>query len=172
MDEHFYFGTILKPHGRIGEAVIKLDKNISGWLSEIKSVFLEIEGLLVPFFINSIQGLTPSTAIVKFDNIDNPDKIKELIGTNIFSDKTDIIKNDKKKYFYRDLIRFKIIDETVGEIGIINDIFLYPDNPVFQVMRQNKEILIPINKDFILKIDQGNETVLMTLPRGLTDIFG
>jgi len=49
-DEYCFSGTILKPHGRIGEAIIKLNKNISDRLSEMESVFLEIEGLLVPFF--------------------------------------------------------------------------------------------------------------------------
>ncbi len=170
-DEYCFSGTILKPHGRIGEAIIKLNKNISDRLSEMESVFLEIEGLLVPFFLSYAEVLTSSTAIVKFEDIDTPEEIRKLIGINLFFKKVDLLQKEGNEFSWRDLIRFKIVDEMLGEIGLVNDIFFYPDNPVFQIIKHGREILIPVNEDLIQKIDPESKTVFMVLPEGLTDIF-
>ena len=59
----------------------------------------------------------------------------------------------------------------LGEIGLVNDIFFYPDNPVFQIIKHGREILIPVNEDLIQKIDPESKTVFMVLPQGLTNIF-
>lgn len=170
-DEYCFSGTILKPHGRIGEAIVKLNKNISDRLSEIESVFLEIEGLLVPFFLSYAEALAFSTAIVKFEDIDTPEEIRKLIGINLFFKKVDLLQKEGNEFSWRDLIRFKIVDEMLGEIGLVNDIFFYPDNPVFQIIKHGREILIPVNEDLIQKIDPESKTVFMVLPEGLTDIF-
>ena len=137
-DEYCFSGTILKPHGRIGEAIIKL---------------------------------TSSAAIVKFEDIDTPEEIKKLIGINLFFKKVDLLQKEGNEFSWRDLIRFKIVDEMLGEIGLVNDIFFYPDNPVFQIIKHGREILIPVNEDLIQKIDPESKTVFMVLPEGLTDIF-
>jgi 16S rRNA processing protein RimM len=115
--------------------------------------------------------LTSSTAIVKFEDIDTPEEIKKLIGINLFFKKVDLLQKEGNEFSWRDLIRFKIVDEMLGEIGLVNDIFFYPDNPVFQIIKHGREILIPVNEDLIQKIDPESKTVFMVLPEGLTDIF-
>ena len=53
----YWLGTISKIRGADGSIVLKLDTKVSERFYEMESVFLEIEGLLVPFFVNVAEPL-------------------------------------------------------------------------------------------------------------------
>jgi 16S rRNA processing protein RimM len=89
-------GFIQKPHGIHGELVIRFDEMYYETLEEYPPLFLEIDNLLVPFFISD-EGLrfkSGESVIAQLKWIDSDKKAKELCGLSVFVNKDDVIELD------------------------------------------------------------------------------
>lgn len=75
------------------------------------------------------------------------------------------------EFYYTDLKGFIAVDETLGELGEIIEVNEYPQQFVATVNYQNKEILFPLNEDFIVEIDDEENILTLDLPEGLLDIY-
>ncbi len=75
------------------------------------------------------------------------------------------------KFYFHEVIDFLLIDEIFGEIGKIKDILEYPNQALFQTFYKEKEVLIPINDQFINKVDRNKKEIHLTLPKGLLEIY-
>lgn len=164
-----FIGVLAKLHGYKGEYIltsdVPLDKKIENW----ESVFLEIEGLLVPFFIVSLEILSDTSAIIGFEDITSSDRAKEFISAHIFQLKK--LTSGRKDYNdFKRLAGYIVIDEKRGEIGHIDQILDYNQNFLFSVLKDKKEILIPINEEIITEINHKSKTVFISAPEGLLDL--
>ncbi len=86
-------GFIQKPHGIHGELVIRFQEEYYETLEEEPTLFLEIDQLLVPFFITP-EGLrfkSDESVIAKLNWIDTDKKAKDLCGLSVFVDQEDVI---------------------------------------------------------------------------------
>ncbi len=167
----YWLGTISKTRGAAGSVVLKLDNTISERFYEMESVFLEIEGLLVPFFINVAEPLDQKNILLNFDSVSTENQCKELIGCKVYTDFSDVIIPNKKTSHYNYLIGFTLWDHKYGNVGKIGEILFYPDNPVFQIMQDQKEIIVPLHEDLIVEIDSQKKRIKVNLPEGLLEIF-
>ena len=64
-----------------------------------------------------------------------------------------------------------MVDALKGEIGEISDVLEYPTQAVIQVMKDGKEILIPIHDDIIQKVDKKAKILTVKAPEGLIDMY-
>ena len=167
----YWLGTISKTRGAAGSVVLKLDNTISERFYEMESVFLKIEGLLVPFFINVAEPLDQKNILLNFDSVSTENQCKELIGCKVYTDFSDVIIPNKKTSHYNYLIGFTLWDHKYGNVGKIGEILFYPDNPVFQIMQDQKEIIVPLHEDLIVEIDSQKKRIKVNLPEGLLEIF-
>ena len=55
-------------------------------------------------------------------------------------------------------------------IGKIIDIVENKNQDLFEVVVNEKRILIPIVDEFVVNIDNDNKKIIMNLPKGLTDL--
>ncbi len=165
-----FIGTILKHHGFKGQLFVKSDFDFIETQEE--PVFIEIDNYLVPFFVNtnSVKYLSENTAIIKFLDIDSEIDAQKLIGKQLFFPSILIIDNEDEENSYSYLTGFNLIDNLTGEIGEIEDFIDIPNNPLFQLTYNRKEILIPVNSLTSMKIDKQNKTVTANLPDGLLSL--
>jgi len=68
---------------------------------------------------------------------------------------------------YQKYVSFEISDKTLGEIGVIEEIIEYPQQEMAAVTYKDKEVLIPLNDQLIVKIDLDGKRIEMDLPEGL-----
>src|SRR6056297_1380694 len=71
-------GKVLKSHGKNGEVIINSDLELPENFTKVESIFLEIEGGLVPFFVEHIWLKSSQTAILKLEDIDSVEQANEL----------------------------------------------------------------------------------------------
>ena len=168
--DHFRIGTILKPKGLKGELHAYLDFDD---LEKIRfnTIFLEISGRLVPYFIKSIKYLQKNAAYLVLDDIDNIEKATLLSKKDIYLPNKLKPKKKKEEFTLMDLIGFTAIDEDEGELGIITRIQEYPQQLIAAVNFKNCEVLFPLNEETIKGIDVVKEIVRVDLPEGLLDIY-
>ena len=112
-------GSLIKTHGVHGECVLKINTLKPEAIHEIESVFMEIDGLLVPYFISQLSDRDQSSLIIKFDDIDSKDKAGELIGCDIYIPQDSINFHDNTDSEAPDLTGYEIVDKKHGNIGRI-----------------------------------------------------
>jgi 16S rRNA processing protein RimM len=163
-------GTLSKLYGFKGEYVLVADSLLNEEIENWESVFLEIEGLLVPFFIDSLKITSDTSAVIDFEDIDSSDKAKEFVSCNVFQLAT-VTGNTEEELLPDLLTGYKITDKKAGTVGIIDQILDYNQNLLFRVLKGNTEILIPVSEEIILKINHKKKEVLIQAPEGLLELY-
>lgn len=166
----FRVGSILKTKGLKGELHIYVDFD---GLEKIKfnSVFLDLSGKLVPYFVSCIKYLQKNAAYLILEDVDTIEKASALVKKDIYLPNKLKPKQRKQEFTLLDLKGFTAIDESEGELGIITDIHEYPKQLIAAVTYKNCEVLFPLNEDIIKGIDITLQIVTVDLPEGLLDIY-
>ena len=169
-EDHFRIGTILKTKGLKGELSIYTD--FEG-LEKIKldTVFIEITGKLVPYFVASIKYGLKNTAILTLEDVDTIEKASALTRKQIYLPNKLKPKKKKQEFTLMDLVGFMAIDENEGELGVITAIHEYPKQLIAALTYKNCEVLFPLNEDIIKGIDVVSEILTVDLPDGLLEIY-
>jgi len=168
-DELVPVGQFKKPHGIKGEITFSFT-NDSFTSNECPFLICEIDGIFVPFRIESCRFISNSTAYIRLKNINSEQKVRILSYKEVFYPKkhfTEIVKNDS--FTWDHFIGFTLTDERLGKIGRIVDVDQTTINTLFVVEKGEEEILIPAVEEFIVRIDEDREELLMTLPEGLVE---
>jgi len=161
-------GYISKTHGLKGHVILRLNELVRIDEEGIKSIFLELNGSQVPYFIEECR---PNNAgyIIKLETIDVVETSKKLIGKKAFA-VTDFILEEEESL--KEFIGYTIIDSKLGNVGIISDVDEKTDNVIIKVMHPSgKEIILPFNNDFIIEIDDDLKTIHFNAPEGLIEMY-
>jgi 16S rRNA processing protein RimM len=164
-------GYVQKPHGIHGELVIRFQEEYYETLEETPVLLLEIDQLLVPFFISE-EGLrfkSGESAIVKFDWVNTDQKAKNLCGLAVYVDQNDVVLPDEE-FLPHALVGFKLYDEELGLIGEINDVHDYAGNLLISVDYQGEEALVPLNEELIVRLDEDLREIELRIPEGLFNL--
>ena len=97
----------------------------------ITSVFIEINGNLIPFFIEKNKSKNNSV-VFQLDSIDR-DATIELIGCKVYVPQPDDVLEKEGSFQELEIIGFKVIDTSYGDIGIIETILQLPQQQLIQV---------------------------------------
>lgn len=168
-------GKLLKTHGLKGELNMLLDID-PGYLEEGNPAVLDIDGIYVPFYADSLRTKGSFSYLVKFDGIDNETEARKLVNKSVFALrdrlKEFMLENYDEEYaLYDDLIGWTIEDADAGVIGKVVEIDTNTENELFIVETpEGKTVYIPLTEDFIEKMDEEEKRVYMRLPDGLLDL--
>lgn len=166
-------GTLIKTYGRKGEFILRSDSRIPDSITGLKSVFLEIDGQLVPFFItdDGIDIRSDTSAVILFDDILSGSRINKMLDSKVYmphSHSPGVVSEDPE---HSEIVGFDVIDKNHGNIGKIARIMTIPGNPVLKVIKGNKEILIPVTGTIIRSVDEENRKVVIEAPEGLIELY-
>lgn len=169
--DYFYLGTIVGKFSYKGEVLIKLDTDTPEKYIEEESVFVDIRKNLIPFFIEKSQLQKTSLLRVKFEEINSETDAEELIKKDVYLPLSRLpeLKNDQ--FYYHEVIGYTMFDKDFGEIGKLTAVNDHGAQALFIIQHQHKEVLVPINDDFITKIDKEKEEFHLQLPEGLLDLY-
>ncbi|GGD90437.1 ribosome maturation factor RimM [Planktosalinus lacus] len=170
-EECFYLGKIVRKYSFKGEVLIKLDTDEPEMYTELESVFVDFNNNLIPFFIEQ-SGLHKSTLLrVRFEDVDTEQKADEIIGLDIYLPLSFLPELDDEQFYYHEIIGFTAEDVNFGKIGIVKGVNDSAAQALFEIDRDGKQILIPVNDDFIKKVDKKNKTLLLDTPEGLIEMY-
>lgn len=83
-------GKIGKPHGIHGEINVYLDEDVIA--DRLEKLVMNIDGIFVPFFIESIRPKRVDTVIMALDGIDTEQKAAELTNHEVYALISDDVK--------------------------------------------------------------------------------
>lgn len=164
-EDCFFLGYISRKHGYKGDVNIKLETPAK--YKELAHMFIELNGGLVPFFIDSFRLKKETVALVKLEDVDSEQEAQSLVGKEVYLplELLDEIQQNKLAA----LIGFEVVDATHGYIGVVTDILDNTAQELFQIEKGTQEFLIPITEEFIQKIE--SNTIYLQTPEGLIDLF-
>ena len=169
-DDCFFFGKITKTHGLKGEVTIKLDVANPDDFANLRYILVEEKGSFIPYFIES-QKISGDKMFVQLQDVKKMEQAVTFLGKAVFLPNEMMPELDEDEFYYKEIIGFKLVDVTKGAIGEISDVLEYPTQAVIQVMKDGKEILIPIHDDIIEKVDKKSKTLTVNTPEGLIDMY-
>jgi 16S rRNA processing protein RimM len=170
-DECFRLGHIARLHGFKGELTIFLDTEDPTEFKGLESVFVEYDKKLVPFFLERIQLRDRGHALVKFEDVDTEKGAKNLVGCPLYLPLDNLPQLEEDEFYHFELKDFKVIDETHGPIGNVVRIADHAGNPLIEINFNGKEILLPMQDQFIERIDKKEKTVYVKAPGGLIEMY-
>jgi 16S rRNA processing protein RimM len=170
IEDYFEIGYITKTRGLKGEVQVAFTFNQPEVL-KIKSVFVEINNKLVPYFVDNYKIPMPMVGYFNFEDIDHIDKAALLTKKKIFLPIRLKPKRKKDEFFFTDLIGYTAEDKQKGVLGLVEDVREYPQQFLASVQYQEKEVLIPLNEAFIVEIDKAKKLIILDLPDGLLELY-
>ena len=170
-EQCFQLGFFSRKVGTDGRLSLQMDTDQPESYTKTESVFVELHGKLVPFFVVSFRMQPSQTAHVKLEDVDDSEAADSLTGCPVFLPLDLLPKLSGNKFYYHEVIGWTIQDLTSGlSAGTIRDVLENGPNDLFQLTNEGQEVLIPVADDWITKVDRENSVIEMTLPEGLLDV--
>ena len=165
-EEVYKIGRLGKSHGTKGEVSFLFDDDIFDRV-DADYLVLEIDGILVPFFMEEYRFRSDSLALVKFCDIDTQERAAELTGCDVYFPRA-LAEEDDEQLSLASLVGFNVIEannnKKVGTIASIDDCTA---NILFELEDGR---LIPATDDLITDINTKDKTIKMKIPEGLLEL--
>ncbi|WP_370390616.1 ribosome maturation factor RimM [uncultured Winogradskyella sp.] len=170
-EDCFYLGKIVKKYSFKGELLAKLDTDEPELYDSLDAVFVDLKGHLVPFFIENSQLHKSNLLRLKLEDVSNEGDADALLKCDLYLPLDLLPPLEGNKFYFHEVIGFKISDKSFGEVGIIKAVNDTTAQALFEVDRDGTELLIPMHDEFILELNRKDKTILMDLPDGLIDLY-
>ena len=163
--EVYKIGRLVKSHGIKGEISFQFDDDVFDRV-DADYLVLEIDGILVPFFMEEYRFRSDSLALVKFCDIDTQERASELTGCDVYFPR-DLADEDDTPTL-ASLVGFDLVEASnnkkVGTIASIDD---STANILFELEDGR---LVPATDDLITDINTKDRTIKMEIPEGLLEL--
>lgn len=164
-------GLIVKTHGTKGELVVRLFDEFNIDHMESDFLFIELDGGLVPFFMEEVREKNKTDVLVKLELAKEEKDLERLMDARVYV-KKDAIEEDQseEEFSVYQFVGYSTQAIGFGPLGKIVAIKDISKNPLFEIDFEGRELLIPIVDEFIVQIDDENETIIFELPEGLIEL--
>jgi 16S rRNA processing protein RimM len=167
----FKLGFVSKVHGIKGELTVLTQVSGLSFINKPESVFIELNGRLVPFFVESVSHNNKGIRF-KFDGVNSIPQAELLKNSSVYIPLTywpEAVKTDNEFHSY---LGYSIKDSHKGIIGILEKIIELPHQNLLQIYNpEGTEILVPAAKEFIVALDAKNKELELNIPEGLVDLY-
>ena len=168
--QYFKTGKLVAVHGVKGELILKHELGKKTSLKDLKVVFIEDKkDSFFPFFIESTKIKSGNEILIKLESIDSREAAAKISQKEIW-----FTEEDFKKYAAKSapasLLGYTIINNK-ERLSEILEVVEQPHQILCRIELKSKEVLIPINESFLIKMDHKKKEVVVDLPEGLLEIY-
>ena len=165
-EEVYKIGRLGKAHGIRGEVSFLFDDDVFDRL-DADYLILDIDGILVPFFLEEYRFKSEANALVKFDGIDTLERAKELTGCEVYFPR-ELTDEDSEHISWAEIVGYQLIDAETGSVaGIIASVDDSTLNTLFELEDGR---LIPASEELITHIDTKKHQIEIKLPEGILEL--
>jgi 16S rRNA processing protein RimM len=162
-------GVLTRTHGFEGELTLRLQDLEADDIPEMEWVFVEIDGLPVPFFVSHTRRQQDNKIILQLETVTTEVLARKLTGCRLYIQAAAHRRKKMRTTGPADIRGYRVTDENLGEIGIADEIIAVAGNPLLKIVSGNKELLIPAHPDIILEISHTKKHIRIQAPEGLIE---
>ena len=169
----FNLGYVAKLHSYKGEVSLFFDATNPENYANLDAVYIDIDGILTPFFVENIEMKDKGFAKVKFEGVDTENDAKIILKKELFLAIDKLPQLSGKNYYDHEIIGFKVIDFNFGEIGEVVQILDFKINPLLQVQntKLDKEVLLPLGNNLVQRVDRDKKELHVQSAEGLIEMY-
>lgn len=172
VNQFIVIGKITSAHGIRGEVKIYPLTDDPKRFVHLKDCHIAKEdGTPIKDAVVTNARVDKNMVIAKIEGVDDRNMAESLRDKYISVDREDALKDDDS-FFIVDMIGMTVIDDDLGELGTIRDVFETGANFVITVKRKGKkDLLIPFLKAVCYDTDIESGVMKVRLPEGLLEIY-
>ncbi len=167
----FHLGHIAKLHGYKGGVSLFLDVTNQEDYRDLDLIFIDINNHLTPFFIEDMRLKNKGFAIVNLEGVNDEVFAKKLLRKDVYLPAEILPELDGINFYDHEVVGFKVIDEDHGDIGIMQQVIDLKVNPLLQIEKDGKEVLVPLIEGVIKKVDRKKKELHILAPGGLIELY-
>ena len=169
-EEVYHIGRIGRPHGIKGELIFMFSDDVFDHV-DADYLILQVDGILVPFFIEEYRFRTDESVLLKLEGIDTQEQARELTNCEVFFPRS-MAKSQEEGISWAQIVGFRIVNGTERmPVGTINSVDDTTENVLLEVTSPTgKDLLIPAAPALIHDIDEEQRVIIMDLPEGLLSL--
>lgn len=172
-DEVFKIGQFAKPHGIKGEITLIMDYDVSDDWDEQEEPYIicEVNGILVPFFVEEYRYKNDTALLLKLEGIDSEAEAREFSNRMVYYPLSKVNTNELVgDITWDNFIGFTVVDKQRGEIGQITHVDETTLNVLLEIRYDGRDILLPAADELILDVDYSQKRIMVSMPEGLLDL--
>lgn len=171
--QYVNIGFIKKTHGIGGELKLVVEERFLEDFLNNERVFLDVKGSKVPYFVTYVRG--KGEMILKLEDVDSREAAYLLQSREVFLREQDVRPRsldpeEEEALEYEHIEGFLLVDKTAGEVGIIDEVLDMPQQEMAFLKYKGRELLVPLNEQFIISIDEKAKKIFTDLPEGLLEM--
>ena len=169
MEDIFRIGVITSTHGLRGEVKVFPTTDDVERFKKLKKCFIrtkdkdiEVEKNTCKFFKNMV--------ILSFKEFNNINDIEKYKGCDLYVTRENAVPLKEDEFYISDIIGAEVYEENGEKLGVLSDVLKTGANDVFVVkLPDEKEVLIPVIKEFVPEMDVEHKKVTVKLMKGMLD---
>ncbi len=169
--DYFLVASITKIHGIKGEFKISFDSdNHLNYLNK-EFFYVEKNGQFFSFHVDYIRPFQKSF-IIKFNEIQDRTSAEAFLHAKLYLPISELPQLEKDtQFYYHEIVSATVVDEYYGETGIVKEVVQMPAQDLIVILYKNKEILLPITDETIVRWDRNQKNLYTKFPKGLREIY-
>ncbi len=167
----FQLGYIAKLHGYKGEVSLFLDVSNPEDYRGLDALFIDINDQLTPFFIDQFKLKNKGFAAVKLEGVDSEDMARGLLRRSVYLPDVILPKLSGTNFYDHEVVGFVVHDVAFGEVGELRAIIDSSVNPLIQIYKGDKEVLVPLIEGLVKNIDRKKKSMTIEAPSGLIELY-
>ncbi|MDE6811054.1 MAG: hypothetical protein K2J15_01755 [Muribaculaceae bacterium] len=180
--EIIHVGKFFRTHALKGELNAMTDGYESELLDTDFPLIVEIDGILVPFYVDSWRPKGLFGCLVKLEGINSQARAQEFVNKMIYMRREDVaeaLEMDVEDLRTEDDFQnYRVEVEGYGYIGRVEELDSTTENLLLKVRPENSDklIYIPFVEEFLVSVREkeagpnSDNTILLRLPEGILDL--
>lgn len=156
-------GYFSKTQGLKGQLQLNITANFD--IKNCKALIIEMQGGQSPQFLSEFRP-TKNGFVVSLEDIDSIEKAKPFVGKKVLAEDKFLIEVETD-----DFVGYKLIDESFGELGMIDEVEDTGANLILNINHKGKQVLLPFSDELVIKIDDSSKIIYYKAPEGLINMY-
>ncbi|MBR1797168.1 MAG: 16S rRNA processing protein RimM [Clostridiales bacterium] len=110
--------------------------------------------------------------LVRIEGCDDRNKAETYKGRFLSVSREDAVKLNEGSYFIEDLKGINVVDDSKGDLGVVNDVIKSGAQHIVMIRRAGKQdLMVPFAKDIFYDIKPSEGSIRCRLPEGLYELY-
>ena len=167
----FLLGKFTKPFRYSGEIVLWMDVDDKKPYADVKVVWVEDKKHLVPYMIEKLKS-HKDRYVAKVTGLETEEAARALCGKDVYLPISDLPDLDDSKFYFHEVPGWTAVNmNTDEEVGTIVQVLDHGPYPLLEVDLSGTEVIIPLPKNFKIKVNRAEEKLLIEIPEGLVEVY-
>ncbi len=170
-EECFYLGKIVKKYSFRGEVLAKLDTDEPDIYANMESVFIALGNNLIPFFIQRSSLHKSRLLRLQFEDVVTEAEADRLLGCELYLPLELLPELKGNQFYFHEITGFSVEDLHYGYVGRVTKVNDATAQPVLELEKEDRKILIPATDAIIKKVDRTHKKIHIEAPEGLIALY-